>query len=90
MDRVFVYWDNSNIFHEAQRLADEREGTPNARYLVRVHFDNLLQLALAERPLAKAVAAGSIPPEMHQLWNRMENHGIELKLFDRGEPNRGE
>lgn len=90
MDRVFVYWDNSNIFHEAQRLADEREGTPNARYLVRVHFDNLLQLALAERPLAKAVAAGSIPPEMHQLWNRMENHGIEVKLFDRGEPNRGE
>ena len=23
MDEVFVYWDNSNIFHEAQRLADE-------------------------------------------------------------------
>ena len=21
MDSVFIYWDNSNIFHEAQRLA---------------------------------------------------------------------
>ena len=53
MDRVFVYWDNSNIFDEAQRPADEREDTPNARYLVRVHFDNLLRLAAAERPLAR-------------------------------------
>ena len=90
MDRVFVYWDNSNIFHEAQRLADEREGTPGARYLVRVHFDNLLRLALAERPLAKAVAAGSIPPEMQQLYNRMENRGVAVQLFDRGEQSRGE
>lgn len=90
MDRVFVYWDNSNIFHEAQRLADEREGTPNARHLVRIHFDNVLQLALAERTLAKAVAAGSIPPEMEHLWNRMENRGIEVKLFDRGDRFRGE
>ena len=36
MDRVFVYWDNSNVFHEAQRLADQLEGTPDARYLVRI------------------------------------------------------
>ena len=39
MDQVFVYWDNSNIFHEAQRLAEEREGTPGARYLVRIHYE---------------------------------------------------
>ena len=24
MDAVFIYWDNSNIFHEAQRLAEDR------------------------------------------------------------------
>ena len=41
MDSVFIYWDNSNIFHEAQRLAEEREEGPNARYLVRVNFDNM-------------------------------------------------
>ena len=29
MDEVFVYWDNSNIFHEAQQLADEE--VPDAR-----------------------------------------------------------
>ena len=25
MDATFIYWDNSNIFHEAQRLSEERE-----------------------------------------------------------------
>ena len=90
MDRVFVYWDNSNVFHEAQRLAEEQEGTPDARYLVRIHFENLLRLAEAGRPVEKAVAAGSVPPEMRQLWNRMENRGVQVRLFDRGERDRGE
>ena len=89
MDRVFIYWDNSNIFHEAQRLADEREGGL-ARYRVRVHFDNMLRLAHADRPIESALAVGSIPPEMRQLWNRMENRGIEVQLFDRGRRGSGE
>lgn len=90
MSGVFVYWDNSNIYHEAQRLAEERDGTPGARHLVRIHFDNLLDLAVGGRTLAKAVAAGSIPPEMQQLWNRMENRGVLVQLFDRGDRGRGE
>ena len=28
MERVFIYWDNSNIFIEAQRLAEEFEEEP--------------------------------------------------------------
>lgn len=90
MRDVFVYWDNSNIFHEAQRLADDRNGTPNAIYRVRVHFENLLRLAQANRTLKLAFAAGSIPPEMQSLWNRMENAGMEIRLFDRGDFARGE
>ncbi|MGI9337275.1 MAG: NYN domain-containing protein [Gammaproteobacteria bacterium] len=90
-DKVFVYWDNSNIFYEARRLAEERNGGgANARYRVRIHFDNLLRLAHADRTLAKAVAAGSVPPEMRHLWTRMENMGVEVKLFDRGDKGRGE
>ena len=90
MDEVFVYWDNSNIFHEMQRLAEERNEGPDARYRVRIHFDNLLRLAYADRPLRKAFAVGSIPPEMRGLWNRMEARGVEVALFDRGQPDRGE
>ena len=90
MDKVFVYWDNSNIFHEAQRLAEEQDEGPDARYRVRIHFDNLLQLAHAGRTLQKGFAAGSVPPEMRSLWNRMESKGVEVALFDRGDPARGE
>ena len=90
MDRVFVYWDNSNIFLEAQRLAAERELGPAARYRVRIHFENMLRLAHADRPMQRALAAGSVPPEMRQLWNRMEASGVEIFLFDRGDPGRGE
>ena len=90
MAKVFVYWDNSNIFHEAQRLAEERGEGPGARYRVRLNFDNLLRLAHADRPLQRAFAAGSVPPELRQLWNRMESSGVEVQLFDRGSPERGE
>ena len=90
MDSVFIYWDNSNIFHEAQRLAAEREESPGARYLVRINFDAVLRLARAGREVRHAVAVGSIPPEMRHLWNRLESSGVEVKLFDRGGPERGE
>ena len=90
MDRVFIYWDNSNIFHEAQRLAEERSEGPDARYRVRTHFENTLRLAHADRPVERAIATGSVPPEMRQLWNRMESEGITVHLFDRGSPDRGE
>ena len=90
MDRVFIYWDNSNIFHEAQRIAEEKNNGPDARYRVRVNFDNMLRLAHADRQVEKAFAAGSVPPEMRQLWNRMESQGVEVQLFDRGSAGSGE
>ncbi len=90
MDKVFIYWDNSNIFHEAQRLAEEREDGSDARYRVRISFENLLRLAHADRPMERALAAGSVPPEMRQLWNRIEGLGVKVQLFDRGQPERGE
>ena len=90
MDKVFVYWDNSNIFHEVQRLAEEQDEGPDARYRVRIHFESLLRLAHADRTLQKAFAVGSVPPEMRSLWNRMESNDVEVDLFDRGDPARGE
>lgn len=37
-DKVFIYWDNSNIFHEAQRLADERDAGENLQPFCGHHF----------------------------------------------------
>ena len=90
MSGVFVYLDNSNIFHAAQDLAEERNGDQNARYRVRMNFENLLRLAHADRPLAQAVAAGSIPPALINLWNRLSDTEVLVHLYDRGEPGRGE
>ena len=90
MDSVFIYWDDSNIFIEAQRLAESMEAGPDARSRVRIHFDNMLKLAHANRPVEKAIAVGSIPPELRQLWNRLENSGVVVELFDRGTTWRGE
>ena len=90
MDSVFIYWDNSNVFLEAQRIAEERGEGRYARDRVRINFDNTFRLAEAGRPVQRAFAAGSIPPEMRQLWNRLESTGVEVHLFDRGQPDRGE
>ena len=90
MSGVFVYLDNSNIFHAAQDLAEERNGDPYARHRVRIQFENLLRLAHADRPLEKALAAGSIPPALSMLWNRLRRAGVEVNLYDRGEAGLGE
>ena len=87
MNSVFVYWDNSNIFIEARRHAEEREAGPDARYRVRVHFENLLRLAHADRDVARSPLARS-HPKCSTL--RMEGLGVEVALFDRGDPTRGE
>ena len=90
MKRVFVYWDNSNIFHEAQRFAEEHNEGSDARYRVRINFENMLRLAHADRSLKRALAVGSLPPELRHLWNRLDGLGVDVELFDRGDPSRGE
>ena len=83
MDRVFIYWDNSNLFISAQQVAVEREGE-RARSRLRVHFRNLLELAHAGREIEHAIAVGSVPPELRHVWNRMENEGVTVQLLERG------
>ena len=83
MDRVFIYWDNSNIFVSVQEVAAEREGA-GARRRVRIDFRNMLELAHAGREIEHAVAVGSIPPELRHFWNRLENLGVTVQLLERG------
>ncbi len=83
-DRVFIYWDNSNLFIGARALASELEGA-DAYYRVRLQFQKLLRLAHADRPVERAYAVGSVPPELRAVWNRLEGTGVEVDLFERGE-----
>ena len=79
MAKVFIYWHNSNIFVSAQQVAIEREGE-TARYRTRIHFRNLLELAQAGREIERAVAVGSVPPELRHVWNRLENEGANAQM----------
>ena len=89
MERVFAYWDNSNIFISARQVAAEKEG-PDAYYRVRIDFRNILQLANAGRHIEHAVAVGSIPPELRHVWNRLEGEGVSVLLLERGAVHGGE
>lgn len=83
MEKVFIYWDNSNIYISGQEVAAEREGG-TSRYRVRLDFRHLLELARAGREIEHAVAVGSIPPELRHVWNRLENEGVTVQLLERG------
>ncbi|MGI9337670.1 MAG: NYN domain-containing protein [Gammaproteobacteria bacterium] len=90
MEKVFVYWDNSNIFIGAQELAERREKNPAASFCVRVNFENMFRLAHADRQVAKALAVGSIPPPLRNVWDHLRRQGVDVQLYDRGEAERKE
>ena len=85
MDRVFIYWDNSNIWISAKGLAEHKDNLEiDARERLRIHFPNLYRLAAADRRVERAHAVGSIPPELRHLWYKMEGTGIHVTLLERG------
>ena len=83
MEKVFIYWDNSNTHISAQQVAVDLEG-PDARPRVRIDFRNMLELARAEREIGHAVAVGSIPPELRYVWNELENEDVSVQFLDSG------
>lgn len=82
--KVYVFWDNSNVFISAKSVADDFE-PPYGRSHVRIHFENLFQLATAGREVAAAVCVGSVPPELETVWRRLESAGIRVEKYERGE-----
>ena len=81
--KVFIFWDNSNIFISAKTVASEKEGK-DAYYQIRIDFPNLVRLASADRPIEFAIAVGSVPPQLRHVWNKLEQSGIEVELYERG------
>ena len=84
MSSVLLFVDNSNVFISAKQEASRREGS-DAKGQVRLQFDQLLQLALAGRRLARAFVVGSIPPEQRAVWQQLEAAtGVRPELYERG------
>lgn len=81
--KVFIFLDNSNIFLSAKTIAAEKEGA-DASYKIRISFESLIKLALANRPMEFAVAVGSVPPQLRHVWNKLSQTGVSVELFERG------
>lgn len=84
MSKIYVFWDNSNVFISAKSVAEQNEPA-YGRKEVRIQFDSLFQLATAEREVASAVCVGSVPPDLEKIWARLEETGIKIEKYERGE-----
>lgn len=82
MSFVCYYVDNSNIFHEGQRYAEDKMGED--RHAFRIYFRNFVQLAVQDRPLREVVWGGSVPPPDDSVWTYLKDDlGIEPDLLNR-------
>lgn len=82
-DKVYIFWDNSNIFIPAQAAANQKEGAVAGRE-IRIQFDHLYDLAKAGRDVVQGVCVGSVPPELEQVWRRLRSTGVTVELYERG------
>jgi hypothetical protein len=88
--KVHLFIDNSNIFISAKDEAFKREGR-NAVSQVRIHFEHLLEIAVAGRSFGNVCVVGSIPPEQQAVWDRLEEAtGVKPELYERGQFTGGE
>jgi hypothetical protein len=86
--KVHIFWDNSNIYVGAK---DAHSVNVMARGGLRISFENIYKLALANRPLGSAHAVGSVPPEDRDVWKAFAaKTGIQPELFERGSLSRTE
>ncbi len=74
-DPVCVYVDNSNIFHEGQRFADEQK--KEDRYAFRIHFARFIDLVTGSQSAAEIVWGGSTPPSTDEVWGHLSASGIK-------------
>lgn len=84
---VHIFWDNSNVFARARATCCDRRGgglEPGSYLDLRLKFPALMDFAAAGRTVEKAVAVGSVPPELAAVWGRLGHAGLIVDLQERG------
>lgn len=87
---VFIYWDNSNIFHAAQWLANEREPESDASYRIRISLETLYKLAHADRPVKGAIVSGMVRPGEQHLQAQFKKLGMKVAFIEQVDTSQGE
>ena len=73
---------------EAQHIAEDTEKDKygdDVAFRLRLDFRNLIQLFQEDRAIRKAVVAGSVPPEMKDVWKQLEREGIRTEIIDKSQ-----
>lgn len=84
MNGLHLFIDNSNLYIEGQRVARESMNYDDLLVMrFRINYGGLLDFVRKERKLAEAVLVGSRPPANDALWKRLEQLGIQPRVFDR-------
>ena len=85
---VHIFWDNSNLFARAQDTCDDQKtGTglePGQRWNARLSFPQLFEFAHGGRTVERAVAVGSVPPDLVAIWHKLGDVGLIIDLQERG------
>ena len=89
-NNVFIYWDNSNIFHAAQWLAKEREQAPDASYRIRVSLPALYKLAHADRPVTESIVSGMVQSGEKLLQAQFKKLCMKVVLIEQADTSQGE
>src|SRR5437870_4810801 len=81
-ENVIVYFDNSNMFINAQEFAAQNFLVPfDTR--CRLDMGKLLNLARRGRTVLRASLYGSEPPALDTVWEGIRNKYIEVRIFPR-------
>jgi hypothetical protein len=78
-----LFWDNSNIWLVGRNgVCAKREPADVAGF--RIHFANLFNYVRQSRTIEYAFVAGSVPPEMDDLWKRFRALKLKVETQERG------
>ncbi len=69
----------------AAKFVATRKESGFAELDIRIHFDNLYDLAKGGREVRSAVCVGSVPPDLQSVWRRLEDVGVVVELYERGQ-----
>jgi hypothetical protein len=70
-----------------QDTCDDREGggkEPGHRFDARIRFTSMFEFAACGRRVERAVAVGSVPPELASIWEKLGRVGMIVDLQERG------
>lgn len=77
---LLCYVDNSNIFHEGQRLAGKNG--ENQRDF-RIHFEHFVDIATRGTKPTEMLWGGSTPPSTDSVWASLKAKGIKYNTIPR-------